>query len=58
MKQNQKIWAKNDEMYLAQFIDSEAPQDPFKTIYVQQSGLKWELPMNPEKVPVVIKPSI
>ena len=33
LKQDQKFWAKNDEMYLADTKSEMAPIDPFKTIY-------------------------
>ena len=33
LKQDQKFWAKNDEMYLADTMSEMAPTDPFKTIY-------------------------
>ena len=33
LKQEQKFWSKNDQMYLADTKDEPAPVDPFKTMH-------------------------
>ena len=40
MKQNQKYWAKNDEVLLADMSHDQAPQDTFKQIFVAKAGIK------------------
>ena len=36
LKENQKIWAKNDDLKLADINSAGAPLDPFKTSHIQQ----------------------
>jgi hypothetical protein len=34
LRQEQKIWAKKDEMLISETQPGEAPSDPFKTIHI------------------------
>lgn len=49
MKQDNKLWSRNDQMLLADFTDEEAPKDPFRA-YSKQLKSKEKLSEKPNNI--------